>query len=126
MKAKLLYTGIRVKNMDESVRFYTKVLGMKEVGRSTIPAAGGEVVGLVSEDGGHELELNYYQKDSRFASRYSVGEGLDHLAFKVDDLDGALDEAAREGHPRVLEIKTKTSRWAYITDPNGIYIELVS
>lgn len=126
MKAKLLYTGIRVKDMEESVKFYVNILGMKEVGRSKVPAAKGEVVGLVSGDGGHELELNYYEKGSKFASKYSVGEGLDHLAFKVEDLDEALREAEDAGHPKVLEVKTKTSRWAYIKDPNGIYIELVS
>jgi len=36
MKAKLTYTGIRVKNLDESLKFYTKFLGMKETGRSEI------------------------------------------------------------------------------------------
>ncbi len=124
MKAKLTYTGIRVKDLEASVRFYTKVLGMKEVGRSTIDAAKGQVVNLVSEEGGHPLELNYYEKGSPFDARYEAGEGLDHLAFQVEDLDRALAEARKAGHPPVQEVKTATSRWAYITDPNGIWIEL--
>lgn len=124
MKAKLIYTGIRVKELEKSVEFYTKVLGMKEVGRTKIEAAKGEVVNLVSEEGGHQLELNYYQKGSKFASKYMVGEGLDHLAFLVEDLDGALAESRKLGSPMVLEMKTEKSRWAYIKDPNGIYIEL--
>lgn len=124
MKTKLTYTGIRVKDLDASVRFYTQVLGMKEIGRSTIDAAGGQLVNLVTEEGGHPLELNYYAKGSPFDTRYEVGEGLDHLAFQVADLDEALAEATKAGHPVVKEMKTATSRWAYITDPNGIWIEL--
>jgi len=124
MKAKLNYTGIRVKDLDKSVEFYTKLLGMKEVGRSKIEATGGEVVSFVSEDGGHSIEMNYYPPGSKFYANYTVGEGLDHLAFQVEDLDKALVEAAKAGYPAVLDIKGKTSRWAYIQDPNGIYIEL--
>ena len=36
----------------------------------------------------------------------------------------ALKEAAKAGYPTVLDMKGETSRWAYIEDPNGIYIEL--
>lgn len=124
MKAKLTYTGIRVKDLDASVRFYTNVLGMKEIDRSTIDVAKGRAVNLVSEDGGHPLELNYYEKGSPFASKYEAGEGLDHLAFRVENLDAAIAEAKGAGHPVIKEMKTATSRWVYIQDPNGIWIEL--
>jgi lactoylglutathione lyase len=124
MKSKLRYTGIRVKDLDASIAFYTKVLGMKQIERSKIEASGGEAAQLVSEEGGHPLELNYYPPGNKFASNYVSGEGLDHLAFQVEDLDKALEEAAKAGHAKVLDIKGKTSRWAYIEDPNGIYIEL--
>ena len=124
MKAKITYTGIRVKDLDKSIEFYTKVLGMKESGRGKVEAAKGETVGLVSEDGGHSLELNYYEKGTRFDTPYSVGEGLDHLAFQVENLDKALEEAKKEGYPMQLDMKTENSRWAYIQDPNGIWIEL--
>ena len=124
MKAKLIYTGIRVKDLESSVAFYTKVLGMKVTGRTKVEATKGETVGLVSEDGGHLLELNFYGKGSEFDTKYGVGEGLDHLGFQVDDLKKALSEAEKAGYPVVLDMKTKTSRWTYIKDPNGIYIEL--
>jgi lactoylglutathione lyase len=126
LKATFAYTGIRVKNLEESVEFYTKLLGMKEVSRGSIEATDGLVVSLTSEDGGPQLELNFYGKTSKFATDYSVGEGIDHLAFKVDDLDKALHEAARLGHPAKLEMKADKTRWAYIQDPNGIFIELFS
>jgi lactoylglutathione lyase len=124
MKARLIYTGIRVKDMEKSIEFYTKVLGMKVTGRTKIDATKGEAVGLVSEEGGHILELNFYGKGSEFDTKYGVGEGLDHLAFQVEDLPKFLAAAEKAGYPVVLDMKTRTSRWTYIKDPNGIYIEL--
>jgi len=108
----------------DAVAFYTKVLGMKEIGRSPIGATTGATASLVSEEGGPVLELNYYPEASRHATKYIEGSELDHLAFQVEDLDKALSEAKRLGRPTVLEMKTSTSRWAFIRDPNGIYIEL--
>jgi lactoylglutathione lyase len=124
MKTSFIYTGIRVKDMKESIHFYTKVLGMKVVGKMKIPIAKGEVVNLTTEGGEFSLELNHYRKASKYDSRYVVGEGLDHLAFGVDDLDGLIAEAKKMGHPVVAEMKTEKSRWVYIKDPNGIWVEL--
>ncbi len=97
---------------------------MKVTGRSKVEQTKGETVCLVSEEGGHSLELNYYGKGSNFATDYAVGEGLDHIAFQVEDIDKFAAEAAKTGHPLVLDMKTQTSRWAYIQDPNGIFIEI--
>ncbi len=125
MKAKFIYTGIRVKDLEASVKFYTILLGMKERGRNKIDAAKGTVVELVSEgEGGNTLELNYYEKGSPFDTNYEVGEGQDHLAFAVKDLDAALAEAKEAGHPVVQKMQEPGSRYAYIEDPNGIWIEL--
>jgi lactoylglutathione lyase len=124
MKSKFTYVGIRVKDLERSIDFYTKLLGMKVVGRGKVEQTKGETVGLVSEDGGFILELNYYEKDSPYNTEYVVGEGLDHLAFKVEDLDKALEEARLAGYRIVLKMKTEAGRWAYIEDPNGIWIEL--
>ncbi len=124
MKGKLTYTGIRVKDMDDSIGFYTKVLGMKLMGRNKIEATNGEVASLLSEEGGPTLDLNHYEKDSKHYSEYTSGEQLDHLAFQVENLEEALEEAKIAGYPTVLDMKSETSRWAYIQDPNGVYIEL--
>ncbi len=124
MKAKLAYTGIRVKDLDASISFYSTLLGMTVRGRTVIEGARGVVVDLVSEEGGHPLELNFYERGSPYDTAFEAGEGLDHLAFKVDNLDGAIAEATRMGHPVVQEMRSGTSRWVYIQDPNGIWIEL--
>ncbi len=124
MKTKFIYTGIRVRDLEKSVKFYTGLLGMKELERSTIAAAKGTVVNLAIDENGHILELNYYEKGSPHATKYDVGEGLDHLCFRVANLDDALAEAKKAGYPMTLEMKGTTSRWAYIQDPDGIWIEL--
>jgi len=124
MNSKFTYVGIRVKDLERSVDFYTKLLGMKVVGRGKVEPTKGETVGLASEDGGFILELNCYAEDSPYNTEYFVGEGLDHLAFKVDNLDKALEEARKAGYPTVLEMNVEGGRWTYIEDPNGIWIEL--
>ncbi len=124
MRARFVYVGIRVKNLQESIGFYTGLLGMRVVGRGRFEKTRGEVAHLESEEGGFILELNYYQKDSPYNTEYSAGEELDHLAFKVNDLDKALEEARLSGYPTVLEVKSDGGKWAYIEDPNGVWIEL--
>jgi len=97
---------------------------MKVTGRSKIAQTKGEVVSLESEKGGFALELNYYEDDSPYNIKYVVGEGLDHLAFKVDDLDKALEEASRNEYRVILQMKVDGNKWAYVEDPDGIWIEL--
>ena len=124
MDTKFTYVGIRVKDMAKSVEFYTKFLGMKNTGNTRIEAAKGDATYLVSHGRKIGLELNHYDSDSPFNTKYVVGEGLDHLAFGVKDLDAALKEAERMSYRYVTEVKTEKSRWAYVEDRNGIWVEL--
>ena len=124
MKSKFTYVGIRVTNLQRSIDFYTKVLGMKVTGGGKIGQTKGETVDLQSEKDGFVLELNYYDPDSPYNTKYVVGEGLDHLAFKVDNLDKALEEARLAGYRTILQMKSDGGRWAYIEDPDRIWIEL--
>ena len=126
MNAKFTYVGIRATDLKRSVDFYTRLLGLKVAGGGKVEQTKGETVALQSEEDGFVLELNYYEKDSPYCTEYVVGEGLDHLAFKVDDLDKALEEARKAGYRTVLEMKANGGRWAYVEDPDGIWIELFS
>ena len=127
---RLNYTGIRVRDMDESLRFFTGVLGMEVVeNRQPTPPTEGEVVTLRSPDGSQLLELNWYAEGSRFGPPYVNGEDLDHLGFEVDDLDAALAELSRSGVEVLIrpgEIGGEIGwREAFVKDPNGIWIELL-
>jgi lactoylglutathione lyase len=124
LKAKLAYVGIRVMDLERSIEFYTKLLGMRVIGRGKIDQTKGETVGLQSEKDGFVLELNFYEEDSPYHTEYAVGEGLDHIAFQVENLDKALEEARQAGYRTILEMKSNGGRWAYIQDPDGIWIEL--
>jgi len=66
MKSKFTYVGIRVTNLQRSIDFYTKVLGMKVTGGGKIGQTKGETVDLQSEKDGFVLELNYYDPDSAY------------------------------------------------------------
>jgi len=124
VKTKFVTVGIRVKELEKSVDFYGKLLGMVIVGRGKLEETKGEWIELASENDGFILELNYYEIGSPYCVEYLVGEGLDHLTFKVDDLDEALKELDLAGYHVKDKHKQGKFRWAYVEDPNGIWIQL--
>jgi lactoylglutathione lyase len=123
---RFIYTGIRVKNMDQSIRFYTEVLGMKiDEKRERMEPTKGEVVTLKSSDSTQLLELNFYENDSPFHAPYVNGEDLDHLAFDVENLESVVSDLKRKRIEIIVEpYQIGGWREAFIKDPNGIWIEL--
>ena len=67
MKYRFYYTGIRVRNLNQSLAFYTKAIGMKVVNQGTM-RHGGKYVQLVGAGSRQKLELNWYPAGSRFHS----------------------------------------------------------
>jgi lactoylglutathione lyase len=130
MQFRMIYSGIRVKNIEESLRFYTEILGMQVVEPlQSTPPTEGQVVTLRSSGSTQLLELNWYGDGSKFGPPYSNGEDLDHLAFECDDLAEAVDELEKRGVEvavRPKEIGEEVG-WneAFVKDPNGIWIELL-
>lgn len=114
------YSGIEVKNMDESIKFYTELLGMKLLDRHGIPESGGEVAALKSEGSDQLLELNWYPK-----SEYREGSELDHLAFEADDAGAEVERLKGLGitEARPLEVRAKYVV-GFVKDPNGIWLEI--
>jgi catechol 2,3-dioxygenase-like lactoylglutathione lyase family enzyme len=119
-----------VKNIEDSLRFYTEILGMHVVEPlQPTPPTEGQVVTLLSSGSTQFLELNWYAAGSRFGTPYSNGEDLDHLAFECDDLVKAVEELERRG----VEVMVRPNEigkevgWneAFVKDPNGIWIELL-
>ena len=83
---RFVYFGIRVRNMNRSLRFYTRVLGMKVVHRGAM-LHGGIFVHLKQPGSAQRLELNCYPSKNRFYEKYRPGTEMDHLGFWVDDVD---------------------------------------
>ena len=130
MDFRFIYTGIRVKNMEESLKFYTHVLGMVIVQPlEQLTPTKGSAVTLRSPNSEQVLELNYYEQDSPFNSAYVNGEELDHIAFDVEDLTTTIEELKRQGIEVIVEPYAIGGAigWkeAYVKDPNGIWIELL-
>ncbi len=125
MKYRFYYTGIRVRDLKRSFRFYTGALGMKVVARGTM-GHGGKWVHLVGQGSRQKLELNWYPPRSRFATRYAEGEELDHLAFVVDNVERAHTELLRKGAKPVVPPEKAKGIEVYVKDPDGIWIELLS
>ena len=125
----LSYVGIRVTDLDRSLRFYREVFGLKEVARGDNTSAGkGPYVLLRDDFSGQKLELNYYVPGSKFATPYNPGEGLDHISFRVDDLSqfvASLRKAGVQDAPgSPNHVLPNGHRVAYVTDPDGNWIEI--
>ena len=127
---RFIYVGIRVRDMQESLDFYTKVFQMQIVDKleRTEPTKG-QVVTLKSPASDQLLELNYYEEGSKFGSEYKNGEELDHLAFDVENLLETVEELRQKGIEIVAEPFSIGSSigWkeAFVKDPNGIWIEIL-
>jgi len=121
---KLLHTSITVKDMDESIRFYTEKLGMSLQSKREIKQNDAEIAFLGIEGTDHKIELTWW----RTKKDYTEGDQLDHIAFGVEDLSLLVEnlrgmgvEIAREPY----SLGPGSSRIAFIKDPNGIWIELI-
>ena len=123
----LVYAGIRVTDLELSVRFYIEGLGLKETGRGRM-SHGGEFIGLQDPNTMQQLELNWYPNDSPYNTPYSVGEGLDHLGFEVDDAPATYRRLLRLGATPAIEPWLEQDRYwiGYVRDPDGLWIEVQS
>ena len=118
------YTGIRVRNLQRSLRFYGKVMGMREVHRGRTET-GGIFVQLKNSREHQRLELNYYPARTKFHEPYSSGSELDHLAFWTSDVDEQFSRIiSKGGRIAVKPFSEGGYRLAFVKDPDGIWIEL--
>ena len=119
------YTGIRVRDLDRSIEFYTKVLGMRVTWRMKIRETGGAIAVLKSARTTQRLELNWYPPRGRYR-RYREGDELDHLAFSVPDVDRFLRDHRGSFKVVMRPFDEGGDRLAYVTDPDGVWIELMA
>ena len=123
---RMIYTGIRVKDMEESIKFYTETLGMTLVKRELAPQTHGESATLKSPGSEQIIELNWYAHGSTYGTAYENGSEVDHLGFEVENLSLWIKELEAKGVKiliRPYEIGGRNE--AFIEDPNGIWIEFL-
>ena len=118
----LLHTSLTVKDMDESIAFYTGRLGMTLVRREEIKQNNAEIAFLGIDGTDHRIELTWW----RGKKDYSEGDQLDHIAFGVEDVAGFVQQMKETGVEIAREpYSLGSSRIAFIKDPNGIWLELI-
>lgn len=120
MPNRFLYTGIHVTDLNRSIAFYTKSLGMKLLFRTDIKETGGKVAWLRSRGSQQILELNWYPRRSRFGSK----SGLDHLAFEVKNATEEYKKLTRKHKGTMKPFLEGSWMLAYVKDPDGNWIEL--
>ena len=125
--SRYLHTMIRVLDLEKSVGFYTKLMGMTELRRSEVP--GGKYtlcfLGYASNPDQAEIELTYNWDQT---APYEVGTGFGHLAVGVPDVAAAC-ETVRAGGGKVPRpagpVQHGTTIIAFVEDPDGYKIELI-
>jgi lactoylglutathione lyase len=122
---KIDHASITVKDMNESLNFYCKTLGLKLSSRREIPENKAEIAFVSSSDGDNiGIELTYWKEKKDWTD----GDQLDHIAFIVDDTRKSVEEFRRKGVEIAKEpysLSGSKSVIAFIKDPNGIWLELI-
>lgn len=120
------YTGIRVKDLEESIRFYREALGFQVVLKGKMKVHEGTYVHMRTPTGKQILELNYYPKTSKFYEEYVNGSELDHLGFYVRDVRVQYERLIKLGcEPAVEPFNQGSWVLAFVKDPNGVWLELI-
>ncbi len=123
---RILHTMLRVTNLEQSIRFYTEVLGMQLLrqkdypdGRFTLAFVG---FGPESEQAVIELTHNWD------TDHYQMGDAFGHIAIEVDDVYQACD-AIRERGGKIIRdagpMNAGSTIIAFVEDPDGYQVELI-
>jgi catechol 2,3-dioxygenase-like lactoylglutathione lyase family enzyme len=118
------YTGLRVRDIDKAIEFFTNVLGMKLREKIEAPWNKGVFANLGYDGDGHYLELNWYAKDSPHNTEFVEGDQLDHLGIRVKDFDGTLKKLQDAGYP--VKIGPIHEDWdvAFVKGYEGIWLDI--
>ena len=123
---RLLHTMLRVGDMQRSVNFYTRVLGMKLLRSTDRPDQKYALsfVGYDDEERAAVLELTY----NYGVERYELGTAFGHIAIGVPDVKGACERVRQNGGKVTREagpVKGGTTVIAFVEDPDGYKIEFI-
>lgn len=126
MAMRLLHTMLRVGNLERSIDFYTKSMGMRLLRTTDRPEQKYSLafVGYDDESRQAVIELTY----NFGVSEYELGTAFGHLAISVDDIHGVCERVRAAGGVVSREpgpVKGGTTMIAFVQDPDGFKIELI-
>lgn len=114
-----IHNNFNVSNLDKSLAFYKKALGLEEVRRKEAPDGSFIIVFLSEGQSQHQLELTWLRDWDR---PYNLGDNEFHLAFRAKDF-----EAAHRLHKEMdcICYENPTMGIYFIADPDGYWLEIV-
>ncbi|GLR75317.1 MULTISPECIES: lactoylglutathione lyase [Aliivibrio] len=123
---RILHTMIRVGNLDKSIEFYTKVMGMDLLRQNTNEEYKYTLafLGYGDESQGAVIELTY----NWGTEEYDMGNAFGHVAIGVDDVYQTCDVIKAAGGNVTREagpVKGGSTHIAFVKDPDGYMIELI-
>jgi lactoylglutathione lyase len=123
---RLLHTMLRVGNLEQSIEFYTRVLGMKLLRQKDYPDGRFTLafVGYGDESDHTVIELTHNWD----TQRYDLGAGYGHIAIEVDDVYAAVEELQNRGGKVIRPagpMNAGTTIIAFVEDPDGYQVELI-
>ena len=123
---RLLHTMLRVGDMQRSIDFYTKSMGMQLLRTTDRPDQKYSLafVGYADESQQAVIELTY----NYGVTNYDLGTGYGHIAVGVDDIHGTCERVRAAGALVTREpgpVKGGTTVIAFVQDPDGYKIELI-
>ena len=119
MKFKMIHENYNVADLDVSLAFYEKALGLKECRRKTAADGSFILVYVKSEESDFELELTWLRDHPQ---KYNLGECEFHLAFSVKDFN-----AAHKLHEEMgcICFENPSMGIYFIVDPDGYWLEIL-
>lgn len=120
IQAKFDHFNINVTNLDRSIEFYNKALGLTELRRKSSSDGSFTLVYLTDNVTGFALELTWLRDHTQ---AYQLGENESHLCFRVD---GDYDQV-REYHKEMdcVCYENHDMGLYFIVDPDGYWIEVL-
>jgi lactoylglutathione lyase len=123
-----VHASIRTSNMEKSIDFYTRLLGLKVLSRREIKQTNAEIAFLQDQKGeGCTLELTFYKAQNKFSQPEYEERLFDHLGFEVAAIDNTI-AAMRKEKVTITDEPFKLgpgTTIAFIEDPDGTLIELI-
>ena len=116
---------IRVKNIDESMKFYTELLDLNRTGEVKLDDS--TLYYLSDEDGQTQIELTYNNETPK--EGYKNGNAFGHLAFEAKSMDEFTDKMNKFGYKYLYEpyfMPEVNMRIAFLKDPDGNEIEIIA